>query len=66
MASNALKDKASASSMMSFVNMSFATLGVVLMGYLSHDPLVAFITIIGIVLLLMLGLFSLLFKATFD
>lgn len=38
MASNAIQDKASASSMMSFINMSVATLSVVVMGYLSANP----------------------------
>lgn len=54
-ASNALLDKASASSMMSFINMSFATLNVVVMGYLSPDPLVAFISILTCLFLLMLA-----------
>jgi len=58
-ASNALEDKAGASSMMSFVNMSFATLSVIVMGYLSLDPFVAFITILVSALVLMLGLVGL-------
>jgi MFS family permease len=48
-ASNAIDDKASASSMMSFINMSTATLSVVLLGYLSLNPFVGFLCILGIV-----------------
>ncbi len=53
MASNAIEDKASASSMMSFINMGSATLGVIIMGYLSHNALQAFISILVSVLVLM-------------
>ena len=38
-ASNALEDKASAAAMMSFVNMCFATIAVIVMGYLVNNPL---------------------------
>jgi len=62
LASNAIEDKANASSIMSFINMSFATLTVIIMGYISTDPLIAFISILGSVFLLMLVLFSVLFK----
>ncbi|MCW8397853.1 MFS transporter [Legionella sp. PATHC038] len=55
-ASNALKDKASAAAMMSFVNMCFATLSVILMGYLMINPLLSFIIILSIVWLLVVGL----------
>lgn len=56
-ASNALKDKASAAAMMSFVNMCFATLSVIVMGYLMVTPLLSFIIILGSVWLLVIGLF---------
>ena len=55
-ASNALPDKASASSMMSFVNMCFATAAVILMGYLVTNPLLGFILILGFIWLLVVGL----------
>lgn len=45
-ASNALEDKASGSAMMSFINMSSATLAVVVMGYLDANPLRAFVEIL--------------------
>ncbi|KTC85398.1 MULTISPECIES: MFS transporter [Legionella] len=45
-ASNALSDKASSSSMMSFINMSTATFAVVIMGYLTSSPLQAFAEIL--------------------
>ncbi|KTD10660.1 major facilitator superfamily (MFS) transporter [Legionella gratiana] len=51
-ASNALTDKASAAAMMSFVNMCFATLSVIVMGYLQVNPLVRFITILSAIWLL--------------
>jgi MFS family permease len=55
-ASNALADKASASSMMSFVNMGFGTLCVILMGYLSPNPLLDFIIILCLVWILVVSL----------
>ncbi|MDP3561311.1 MAG: MFS transporter [Legionellaceae bacterium] len=55
-ASNALKDKASASAMMSFVNMCFATFCVILMGYLVTNPLLGFVIILSIIWLLVVGL----------
>ncbi|KTD67250.1 MULTISPECIES: MFS transporter [Legionella] len=55
-ASNAIQDKASAAAMMSFVNMCFATLSVILMGYLRVNPLLSFIIISSIVWLLAVGL----------
>lgn len=55
-ASNAISDKASASSMMSFVNMCFATAAVILMGYLVINPLLGFILILGLIWLLVVGL----------
>lgn len=48
-ASNALTDKASAAAMMSFINMCFATLAVILMGYLAINPLLSFILILSLV-----------------
>ena len=55
-ASNALTDKASASAMMSFVNMCFATLCVILMGYLVTNPLLGFAVILSLIWLLVVGL----------
>lgn len=61
-ASNALTDKANASAMMSFINMSTATLGVVIMSYLAESPIQAFTEILSdmwllIVILLLLERF---------
>lgn len=56
MASNAIDDKASAASMMSFINMGVATLSVVVMGYLSYNPLVGFLWILGSVFFITLAL----------
>jgi MFS transporter, DHA1 family, multidrug resistance protein len=56
MASNAIEDKASSSSMMSFVNMGIATLSVVMMGYLSPNPFNALLIILAGVLLISLML----------
>lgn len=47
-ATSQTSDKASASSMMSFINMLSATLGVILIGSLAIDPIVAFISVLGI------------------
>lgn len=58
-ASNALTDKASAAAMMSFVNMCFATLCVILMGYLVTNPLLGFAIILTLVCLLVVGLLCL-------
>jgi MFS family permease len=55
-ASNALTDKASAAAMMSFVNMCFATLCVILMGYLVTNPLLGFVIILSFIWLLVVGL----------
>ncbi|KTD41749.1 MFS transporter [Legionella parisiensis] len=55
-ASNALKDKASAAAMMSFVNMCFATISVIVMGYLMVNPLLSFIIILSFVWLLVVTL----------
>ncbi|MBA2655622.1 MAG: MFS transporter [Tatlockia sp.] len=43
LASNALDDKASCSSMMSFINLSVAASSVILMGYWSKNPLEAYV-----------------------
>jgi predicted MFS family arabinose efflux permease len=56
MASNAIEDRASASSMMSFINMGVATLSVVVMGYLSSNPFYGFLWILGSVILITLAL----------
>lgn len=42
-ASNAIEDKASASSMMSFINMGIATLSVILMSSISENPFIGFL-----------------------
>lgn len=55
-ASNALPDKASAAAIMSFINMGFATLCVILMGYLATNPLLSFIIILSLIWLLVVGL----------
>lgn len=47
MASNAIEDKASSSSMMSFINMLIATISVVVMGYLSANPFYGFLWILA-------------------
>lgn len=47
MASNAIEDKASASSMMSFINMLVATFSVVIMGYVSTNPFYGFLWILA-------------------
>ncbi len=58
-ASNAVSDKASGAAMMSFINMTTATLAVVLMGYVSTKPLLAFITILAGLWFLVLAILSL-------
>ncbi|WP_350354777.1 MFS transporter [Coxiella burnetii] len=45
-ASNAIADKASASSMMSFINMGSATIGVVVLGYLPFASIISLTVII--------------------
>ena len=62
MASNAIDDKASASSVMSFINMGLATLCVVIMGYLSHNSFLAFVSILSGEFLIMLTLLALQLK----
>lgn len=52
LASTAIDDKASASSMMSFVNMMTATLAVSMMAQLSADPFKGFIEILSLMLIL--------------
>ncbi len=55
-ASNALKDKANAAAMMSFINMFFATVCVILMGYLTSNPLLTFALILSLMWVLVVGL----------
>ncbi len=55
-ASNALADKASAAAMMSFVNMCFATIAVILMGYLVSSSLLSFVMILSLMWLLVTSL----------
>jgi MFS transporter, DHA1 family, multidrug resistance protein len=55
-ASNALSDKASAAAMMSFVNMCFATIAVILMGYLVSSPLLGFVIILSLMWLFVVSL----------
>lgn len=57
MASTAIEDRASASSMMSFINMLIATISVVIMGYLSTNPFYGFLEILSIIFLMTLFLF---------
>lgn len=58
MASQAIEDKASASSMMSFINMLVATLSVVMMGYLSVNPFYGFLLILACIFLTTFVLFT--------
>ncbi len=58
-ASNAIADKASASSVMSFLNMGSAMLGVIIIGYLPLSPIAAFFTVL-MVFYLVVGLLSVL------
>ncbi len=58
LASNAVSDKASGAAMMSFINMTTATLAVVFMGYVSTKPLLAFITVLAGLWLLVLAILS--------
>lgn len=53
-ASNAAADKASGAAMMSFINMSTATVAVIVMGYVSSSPLTAFIIVLGCLWVLVL------------
>lgn len=55
-ASNALADKANGSSMMSFINMSTATVAVVIMGYLSASPIQAFVEILSMMWMIVASL----------
>ncbi len=51
-ASNAIEDKANASSVMSFINMGSATIAVVIMGYLPMSSIAAFATILSVFFIL--------------
>lgn len=55
-ASNALDDKASAAAMMSFLNMSTATVAVIVIGYLAQSALLSFIVTLSILWILAIGL----------
>ncbi len=46
-ASNSVSDQASGAAMMSFINMTTATLAVISMGYISSSPLFAFIAVLA-------------------
>ena len=48
LASSAVTDKGNGSAMLSFINMSTATLAVMVMGYLSPNPMIAFIEILSV------------------
>ena len=48
-ASNALSDKASGAAMMSFINMCFATVSVIFMGYVLSNPLLSFIITLSLI-----------------
>tara|TARA_R110002124_G_scaffold52032_2_gene150089 strand:+ start:9220 stop:10377 length:1158 start_codon:yes stop_codon:yes gene_type:complete len=56
LASNAIEDKASGSSMMSFINMMTAMLSVIIMGYLPFAMIVSFSLVLGCLFLLTLVL----------
>lgn len=58
MASNAIADRGSASSMMSFINMGVATLSVVIMSYLSKNPFYSFLGIMVFLFFITLVLLS--------
>ncbi|GAB4223781.1 MAG: MFS transporter [Gammaproteobacteria bacterium] len=59
-ASNAITDKASASSMMSFINMGSATVCVIILGYLPLPPIQAFVVVFGAFFIIEVLLVSLL------
>lgn len=56
LASSSVSDKGNGSAMMSFINMSTATLSVVIMGYLNGNPLLAFIEILAALWIIMAAL----------
>lgn len=58
LASTAIEDRASGAAMMSFINMSTATLTVIIMGYLSSNALLAFIAILAMLWVLVVGLLA--------
>jgi DHA1 family bicyclomycin/chloramphenicol resistance-like MFS transporter len=62
-ASNAIDDKASASSMMSFINMSVATLSVIVMGSLSSNPFYGFLWILVGIFWVTMVLWALFFRS---
>ena len=47
LASKSITDKASGSAMMSFINMATAVMAVLCLGYISSNPLVSFVTVLG-------------------
>lgn len=55
-ASNALSNKATGSSMMSFINMSTGTLAVIIMPMLAHNRLAALIAVLSLLWLIITGL----------
>ncbi len=55
-ASNAIPDKASASSMMSFINMGSAMVGVIIQGYLPLQPLLSFTVVVSAFFILIITL----------
>lgn len=57
MASDAIEDKASAASIMTFINMGVGTLSVVIMGYLSSNPLLNYLLILASVFCITTTLF---------
>ena len=56
-ASNSIEDKASASSMMSFIYMLSAMISVIILGYLPFSSIVAFAGVITVFYLITFGLF---------
>jgi len=65
-ASNAISDKASASSAMNFINMSAAVVSVAIMGYLPVNRFMAFNVIIAIFLIVVIVCYALWRQATED
>jgi len=60
-ASNAIPDKASASSMMSFINMGSAMMGVIIQGYLPLQSILAFMVVISSFFMIIITLNGLFF-----
>lgn len=55
-ASNAIEDRASASSVMSFINMGLATVSMVVLGYLPLTSMASFVVILGVLFVAVAGM----------